>query len=84
MENLVPNIAGFSHKEVLSFIQAGIILIVAFSVYKLFTRLFNKFAENGFIHEQLRLTSTFTVRWLIIIIAILSLMGTFGVSVESL
>jgi len=84
MDTLIPEIGYFSRSEVLTFIQAGSIILIAFFVYKLFARLLNKFAEKGFIHEQLRLTSAFTVRWLIIIITMLSIMGIFGVSVESL
>jgi len=84
METWIPEIAGFSQTQVVAFIQAGSIVLIAFLIYKLFTRLFNKFAEKGFIHEQLRLTSTFTIRWMIIIISILSLLGVFGLSVESI
>lgn len=84
MNSLIPEVAGFSQLEVITFIKAISIILLAFLVYKLLTRLFSKFAERGFIHEQLRLTSSFTVRWMIIIIAILSLLGIFGVSVQSI
>ncbi|MDH5408230.1 MAG: mechanosensitive ion channel family protein [Gammaproteobacteria bacterium] len=84
LENNIPEIAGMSRDDSWMMIQAIIIIVVAFLIYRLFNRLFNKVAERGFIHEQLRLTSTFTIRWLIIIISIISLMGTFGVSVESI
>lgn len=84
MDNLIPEVAGFSQGEVLVLIKAGSILLIAFLIYKVFTRLFNRFAEKGFIHEQLRLSLSFIMRWLIIIFTILSLMGLFGVSVGRL
>lgn len=84
MDALLAEIPDFSHAEVIPYIKAVGILFISMIIYRVFFRLFNKVAETGFIHEQLRISSVFVIKWVIVIMAVLSIMGVFGLSAASL
>lgn len=70
--------------ELPNLLVAVLVILLAVAVNRLLCRGLNKVAERGYIHEQLRITTSFTLRWLIILIATISLMGLFGLSVSSI
>jgi len=70
--------------ELPNLVIAILALLLAVLVNKLLSRGLNKAAERGYIHEQLRITTAFTLRWIIILITTISVMGLFGLSVSSI
>lgn len=84
METLLPELGQFGHSEIILMFKASLLVVLALFVYRVAHRFFKRFAQHGLIHEQLRLTLMFVVRWLLIIVTVLLLMGMFGVSVESM
>lgn len=84
MVDLLNNAQMVLSTELPNLLMAILVVMFAVLVNKLLSRTLNKIAERGYIHEQLRITTSFTVRWIIILIASISVMGQFGLSVDSI
>ena len=64
-------------------LESTVALVVAAIIYKLLCHSINRLSKNGFIPNQLRTTIQPIMKWLIIIISTLLVLGFFGVSVTS-
>ncbi|MDH5184443.1 MAG: mechanosensitive ion channel family protein [Gammaproteobacteria bacterium] len=84
MNDLLSDAQTALNTELPNLLIGVLVLFMAGVVNKLLSRGLNKVAERGYIHEQLRITTSFTLRWIIILITIISLMGLFGLSVSSI
>ncbi|MDH5360500.1 MAG: mechanosensitive ion channel family protein [Gammaproteobacteria bacterium] len=84
MGDLLIDAQAALNTELPNLVIAILVLLLAVLVNKLLSRGLNKVAERGYIHEQLRITTAFTLRWIVILITTISVMGLFGLSVSSI